>query len=320
MKNYSLPIKKLLAIPFLVTALFFTLGTPKTEAVVSVPTWDGLSIWETIVQQGLDILEELSLEKLMDSWDVLAYTAAQELLNIVTDNTIAWIRGGFNGSPSFDVDPEQLLLGLADSVAGNTANEIRLLADGSFLSGFVSDLANELELSTRSYASAKFAEQIKSPFPSNINPEDFYSSGVNSFEENGGWGAMESALSDAGNPFGMRIITSKELAIRQNEARSVQEKKLERSSGFLDIIDESKCEYPESVQMIMAQNDGMDPASDEAYKRQYCPVSSPGKIAGDQLTQALGIDMERLGFVDNINKIWGALIRQLTTEAVKELF
>ena len=317
MKNYSLPIKKLLAIPFLVTALFFTLGTPKAEAVVNVPTWDALSIWETIEQQLFDIAEELSLEELLISWDTVVYEFGQELLNQVTDNTITWIRGGFNGSPSFDVNPEQLLLGLADSVAGNTANEIRLLADGSFLSGFMGDLANELELSTRSNTSAKFAEQIKSPFPSNINPEDFYSGGKDTFVQAGGWKSLEYALS---NPFGMRVIAGRELALRQEEARSIQEKKLERSSGFLDVIDESKCEYPESVQMIMAQNDGMDPASDEAYKRQYCPVSTPGKIAGDQLTKALGIDMDRLGFVDSANKIWGAVIRQLTDEAVKELF
>ena len=121
MKNYSLPIKKLLAIPFLVTALFFTLGTPKAEAVVNVPTWDALSIWETIEQQLFDIAEELSLEELLISWDTVVYEFGQELLNQVTDNTITWIRGGFNGSPSFDVNPEQLLLGLADSVAGNTA-------------------------------------------------------------------------------------------------------------------------------------------------------------------------------------------------------
>lgn len=321
MKNYFLKHKKNITIPLVIVVTLFTFSAQRADAIiVHDPVHTAFNIFEQIAQRAVGVAADLAQEAARISIDSAAYAAGQALLNQVTDNTISWIRGGFNGSPSFDVNPEQLLLGLTDSVAGRTAYEIRGLTNTSFLPGFLNDLANSVELSTRSNASAKFADKLKSPFPQGVDASSFYNSGINSFEQNGGWESFQASLEDSGNSFGARVLISQELATRQNEALSIQEKKLARSSGFLDIIDESSCNYPESVQMIMTQNAGLDPASDAAYKRQYCSISTPGKIAGDQLTQALGIDMDRLGFVDNINKILGAIIRQLTTEAVKNLF
>lgn len=321
MKNYSLKIKNILILPLVVVVIFFSLNTPRAHAQgIVVPTWDALDIFEQITQSLVRAAADMALQAGRISVDSAAYAAGQLLLNQVTDNTITWIRGGFNGSPSFDVNPEKLLLGLADGVAGNTARQIRGLTNTSFSSTFINDLSNSVELSTRNDASAKFAAQLRNPFPSTINPSSFYTPGANTFQQNGGWKAFEAALEDSGNGFGTRVLVGEELAVRQETAQKIQETKLARSNGFMDIVDTGNCAYPEGQEAFDAIDWEYDPGGKANWQKMYCATKTPGKVVGDQLTKALGVDMDRLGFVDNINKILGAVIRELTSSAVKSLF
>lgn len=327
MQNHLSTMKKIIALPLLVSLLFFSFGTPKAEALVpglTVPTTDGLSIFEQITQTVAANGFNLAQEAMRISADSVAYAAGQALLNQLTDNTISWIRGGFQGSPSFDINPEKLLTDLADSVAGSTARQIRGLAICDFDPTFKNDLANMVELSTRSDANNKFAAQVQCPFPSlNFSTSGFYSGASNAFQQNGGWQAFEASLSDRGNAFGVAIIANQELIARQQSAQDVQEKKLARSSGFLDIIDTNDCTYPEGQAAFDAIDWTNDPQGRAIYQRMYCNTKTPGKIAGDQLTKALGVNMDKVGFVDNVNKILSTLVTALTQSAVsasRELF
>lgn len=321
MKNRFTTTKKIFTLPLVVTTLFFSLNTPKAEALgLAVPSWDGLSILETITQQLADSADEIIQESVRISLDSAAYAAGQALLNQMTENTIAWIRGGYQGSPSFDVNPERLMNDLADSVAGNTARQIRGLALCDFDNTFRNDLANMVELSTRRDAPAKFAAQVQCPFPSTINASDFFRAGARSFEQNGGWDTFERSLSDSGNRFGARVMVSQELIARQDTAQTTQEKKLARSNGFLDIVNTDDCTYPEGQAAFDAIDWSNDPKGKALWQKQYCNTRTPGKVVGDTLTKTLGVDMDKLGLVDSVNKIIGAVINQMISDAKQSLF
>ncbi|HAS84470.1 MAG TPA: hypothetical protein DCS23_00110 [Candidatus Yonathbacteria bacterium] len=315
MNNKTLKIKKFLVLPFVVVALFISLGSPQAQAI-SVPSWDALSIAETITQQAEDMAGEMAQQVARMTLDSMAYTAGQMLLDQVTDNIITWVQGGFNGSPSFAVDPTKLFLDLADAVSGGMASQIRGIATCDFTANFNNDLANMVDLSTRRDAGNKYAYQIRCPFPAlNVNASDFY----NDFNR-GGWSAFEMALSDNGNAFGVAVLTSDELAKRQQEARATQEMRSNWSNGFTDLVDTDECPtMPDEVSGAI-ENDELSIEEKKAYQKAYCKTTTPGKIVGERLGQAVGVDMDRLGFVDNINKIIGAVIKQFTSQAMSGIF
>lgn len=319
MYNSNLIIKKILILPIIVFALFFSPNLPTANAQgVAVPTntmFDIPNVAQSIAQAITRQAADMAMEVARISIDSAAYMAGQMLLDQVTDGIITWVKGGFNGSPSFAVDPTKLFLDLADAISGGMASQIQGIATCDFTANFNLDLANMVDLSTRKNAGNKFANQIKCPFTEtiNINATDFY----NDFSR-GGWMAFETALSDSGNSFGVKVLTSKEHSARQEEARRTQEMRSSWSGGFTDMIDTEDCpSMPAEVAGGLAD---MPPEAVRVYQQAYCKTTTPGKIVGDRLGQAVGVDMERLGFVDNVNKIIGAVVKQLTAQAVTGIF
>lgn len=304
--------------------------------------------------------------------DCLIYGGGQILLNNMTESTIKWIKGGYNGPPLYAVDPNKLFLDLADAVTGGLAREIRSIEMCNFTGTgkqFQNDLANSLELSTRSNASSKFADQLRCPFSSvadprlcnyppevranldkldaralafyqnlyckQINPEQAAGAFYRDFR-NGGWRAMESTLSDSGNPLGTVIQASRELGERTDQAVKTEEQKLGWNSGFLNVPDESKCNYPGNLGALIGASELLDqeggtgtmtdyiPSGARAlYKQQYCETLTPGKAVETELSKTLGVKLDRVGFADSLSKIFNAFVDQLTkdaTDSAKGLF
>lgn len=260
---------------------FFSLGAPRASALIFVPTNDALLNVSTDTHLGFQDVAKMGMDAAM-------YAIGQAMLTSITDSTVNWIKGGFNGNPTFATDPTALFLDVANTVSGGMSNQIRGIATCNFTPNFNSALANAIDLSTRSGANAKFNDQITCPFPTNINPADFYGD----FSK-GGWTAFESSLSDSGNPFGTTWLASKELALRQEEAQSIMDKKLNWASGFLST---EECS-------------GTDPITGTPTG---CKTTTPGKTISDTLSKSVGSDMDRMGFADSMNKIVTALVLSLT--------
>ena len=310
-KNFFLP----LIIAIIVVS---PIHTQKASAVgIFVPTNDAMLNVATSLHASFQDVAKMGL-------DTLAYTAAQMALDQITQNTVSWIQGGFNGSPSFAVDPAKLLLNTANAVSGGLASQIRNLPN-TFSPDIALKLSNMVELSTRSGAGNKFAEQLKSPFPATIDPTKFYTN----FD--GGWEGYSAALQDSGNGFGTRIIVSQELNTLQAEAQHIQEQKLSWGNGFLDQVDTSNCDYPPEVNKAMtstltasdtglSSSDALPPEAVKAYQQSYCKTSTPGKTIADTLAQATGMDTQRLNMADNMNKIIAAFVGQITKSVTVGVF
>lgn len=297
---------------FAMIAIFSPIAPGRANAQIPsifVPVYSGIehatkvadATFQNVVSHGLN---------------VLAYTAAQSALDIMTQNTVSWIKGGFNGSPAFATDPGKFFLDVANATSQGLANQIRSIETCNFDPNFNNNLANMVEMATRNGATAKFQDQLRCPFNSspNLNANEFF----RDFNK-GGWKAFEISLSDSGNPFGNNLLASQELIARQMEAKDLKVQQLSWGAGFLPM---EVCE--EVSTNIDAQgafsDDAFGAAGDSSGKTTNCKTTTPGKVIGDQLNTALGTDTARLGLADNMDKIFAALIGELTKSAVQGIF
>lgn len=228
--------------------------------------------------------------------DCLVYGAGQMMLDNLTQNIIGATKTGNGGNPSFAVDLNALLLSVVDKTTGGLANQILGINTCNFSPNFNVKLANQVTLSTRSGATAKFQNQIRCPFPAGASAQNFY----NDFNQ-GGWRAFEKSLSDNGNPFGTGLLASQENQTRQSEVLSVKRDELQQANGF---ISKEEC-------------DGVDSYTGLPI---FCHVTTPGKLIQDQLSHAVGTDMQRLGFADTLSKLISAYVSKWTADTTSGIF
>lgn len=359
MKNKTLA-KKFLTLVLLVSTLFASIPAPKAEAWVDfadlIPDWiqgaatpaavvttggTTVTTGATVVTTGAGVV----VEGTQTAWqifgknalDALAYGVAQRILSALTENVITWIKGGFHGSPSFAVDTQQIIDDIVESAAGDMIREVKNLSVCQFSAdvNFVDDLADSIALSTAKKKKKKFVPTC--PFESNLNFTFGASEFYNDFNR-GGWALFGAALEAGGSPYDVQIATADELERRKQTKTAASDKKLSWSNGFTDIVDTDNCNYPEEMGHLvaiykahkaspssvtpeeLAEIGGIDAASVKAWDAAYCKTTTPGKIVGDQLTKTLGMDMDRLGFADNMNKIISAFLDVMTQKALRGVF
>ena len=286
--------------------------------------------------------------------DYAAYAAAQKLLTQLTNSTVKWIQGGFHGKPSFAVDTKKIATEIADNIAGELVLKIRNLAVCEFTTTYKDDLvkATQIESKTRPYT---YDMKAKCPFKENLEfkASEFYA-GLNTFT----WDAFGSALQDGGSAYSVKTLTAQEKANREATAKAEKDKKQSWSNGFADIKNMKDCNYPPELyaqagdpspegtdnceipatetagfetgqtQKCLTQAQAQqinterfsDPVNAKAFQEAYCPTTTPGKIVGDQLTKTLGVDMDRIGFADNMNKIISAFLDMVMQKTVRGVF
>lgn len=299
-------------------------GEPFTEGL-----WIKTSIATTLTA-GIDS-GMATWDTVRENWlNMLVYNAAQLMLNQITENIVNWIQTGFQGDPSFAVDPKRLFNDLADMVAGDLANQIRGLAVCDFDANFKLNLMNSLLLVQDQ--DSQLSRKLVCPFDI-IDVSSCDSNGQNcrtispaqrveAFSQrftNGLWGAYEQSLRDNGNKFGVALTTRQELDRRTAESQKTQGDKLTQSGGFLDVLDMSSCAYPPEVQARLDSGE-VNSGEKQAIQRTWCKTGTPGSIVSSQLQKTTGLDMDRLGMADNLNKIATAFIQQLARTAIEGIY
>ena len=126
-------------------------------------------------------------------------------------------------------------------------------------------------------------------------------------------------MQENGNPFGVALLTGNELALRSSEKEEVRKQELSWANGFTNIVDTENCNYPSTTRGRYDLNEDGNITKDEwdelvademmtnadvrEYQKIYCKTTTPGKLLGDKLSESTGVDMQRLGLIDSINKI-----------------
>ena len=186
--------------------------------------------------------------------DPIAWMVAKTMVQSMTNSTVAWINGGFNGSPAFIQDPEQFFMKLGDNIAGNF-----IAGPGSPLSALCSPIALNVRLALALNISGggsggSGGSSANNPYTctlsqviNNVNNASVYASVGGSVNVNGasiagfeagdfsqgGWPAF-AALAEPQNSFyGAYLQSSAQLSATINGQQIINQNLLNQGQGFL---------------------------------------------------------------------------------------
>jgi len=161
---------------------------------------------------------------LPSSWDGIAKIAMKVIMKKLTDSTVNWINGGFNGSPAFVTNPGRYFTEIADGLAGEFIG-----GENSPLNFLCTPFANNIKLSLRNnYATS----QGYNPQCTFSDIKGFLDEGFN----RGGWDAwFELTQNPNNNPYDSYLNAQVELNSRIANKLSIAQEELRWGSGFLSF-------------------------------------------------------------------------------------
>lgn len=226
--------------------------------------------------------------------DNLAFTVAKNMVNQMTQSMLNWINSGFEDNPAFVTDLNQLLLTALDDTAGEFIAGLGGI--GEFIcSPFQLDVQFALEMN---YA------QARSGMPSGGDAPGCRLSDIGNNVENFLGGFAEGGLDDwltitsnpQNTPYGAYLAAEAELNLRLRNAAGQELEVTGWGDGFLSS---KVCQAIEGT------------SSDN------CTITTPGRVISEALTFQLSTGPRALIEADEFNEIIGALINQLTLQAMQ---
>ena len=206
----------------------------------------------------------------------------RSLLNTFTAQTIAWINGGFKGSPLFVTNPQGFLTDIADQTIGQFIEGLGPI--GQILcSPFDFQLRLSLNLQ---FGGGGYRQEIGCRLTDiQQNVQKAFTGG--SFGQNGWDNWLNLTAYPQNNPYGAYIKGVNALDVAIIGRQTISLKELDWGKGFLSSVD------PETGE-----------------------VSTPGSIIEGQLTKTLGVEVERVGLAKDLDAIIGALAGQLINQVM----
>lgn len=295
-------IQKILVLPLVAFALFFSMGTPKAEALF-VPVIDPTLI-------GVEEIHNTFQDLIKMAMDAASFAVSQLTLTKLVQNTVAWAKTGNNGNP-FYASPYGSYTALSSGVAGTFSNQIRDSTNiANFGPSFQNNLANQLSLKAPVDSDAQFAARIQDPY-ARVGLD------AQSCNTNFSWDCFYTSLNDSGNPYGVTIMTAEQLRLKQEEAAKIQQEQLANSRGFYHVVDTNDCNYPVGMSTDFT---GVDYSAVENLQQIYCKVKTPGVIVEENLVNAVNTDTPRINQADNMNKLISAVITSLASTITSGIF
>ena len=225
--------------------------------------------------------------------DGIGWAIAKQMVSSMTQSLVNWINSGFQGSPAFITDFNGFLLDALDSVAGEYIKS---------LGGIGEFICSPFKLDVQAALSINYA-QARSGMPS--GPTACTVTGIKDNIENfmqgtmSGWDQWLKVTSNPQNtPYGAYLEAQSKLNIRLINEAGQQKEIANWGDGFLS---KKICE-------------GINGASSGSGK---CTITTPGKVISEALTFQLSTGPRTLIEADEINEIIGALINQLTLQAMQ---
>jgi len=237
----------------------------------------------------------LSSETTGLSWDWVAYTAAGVALKAVTDSIVQWINNGFEGQPGFITDFDKYLQDALDQASGQFFKQF---LSPSMQNAICSPFRAQLNLGLKTKST--FQQRMTCTLSSVMKNATDLSEGV----RGGGWNTWLSVTANPqNNPYGAFITSVDEMFVGQALAKEQAKTESIFNAGFLSM---KEC----------AEYSTADAWTGKKTCIKY-KSTSPGKWVESTLSQATGVDMQRLAVADEIDEILSALISQLLKSLLK---
>ncbi len=225
----------------------------------------------------------------------IAWAIAKQMVSNITRSLINWINSGFQGSPAFVTDLDQMLLDALDQVAGEYI---------SSLGEFGEFICSPFRLDVQAALSVNYA-QARSGMPSGPTENMCTLTGIGSNIENflaGSVDSMDQWLAVTSNPQNTPYGAYLEAEAKLN-AKLVNEagKEIEVARWGEGFLSKKVCQAIEGT------------------NREDCKITTPGQVVSEALTFQLSTGPRSLIEADEINELVGALINQLILQAVQGL-
>jgi len=221
--------------------------------------------------------------------DQAAFLLANTSLETMTQDIVAWVNGGLQGSPLFVQNLSQYLTQIEDLAAEDFFAEL----DGGFFEGpNTGSIRAALEQAFHLAQGSDLADRF-TPLYKNIEQAerfidgDFSAGGFDQFFEV--FGVPQN------NPYLASIDLKAELDKQVDGAREEEKTALDWSDGF------------RSYRECRDGEDGVGCTGD---------VLTPGAVISSQLNESLALGGKRLANADELNEILGAFLTQMVQEAL----
>ncbi|MFZ2038889.1 MAG: hypothetical protein WAV11_03045 [Minisyncoccia bacterium] len=275
--------------------------------------------------------------------DGIAHSLAQMMIRKITQDTVNWINGGFEGSPAFLDNPGEFFANTVDEALGSVLDKAGL--------GWLCDsfgIAIKINLAKRNYryipprcSLSDMVNNVSNSLNnSSISINEGTSGGtVTVGAEDGSrqtgtpgslgkvkvmsWGGfMKNTAKPSNTPIGAMQIAAEEVRETINESVNRLNTELDRGFGFLSwkeckVEGESEC-LEMGVSSIDEEGNTI-PSECIQYSEPKClqeETKTPGSVIQNQLNQSLPSDIKQLEVADEINEILSALMGQVLKQVL----
>lgn len=218
--------KKAHAIPVFETGLALVKSTISAAANVATEVSSGLTAGSTAISAGKDTKDTIEDYVIRP----LALALGRAAIKSITDSTVNWINGGFEGSPAFETDLKRGLRRAADGEAQrfltNLAQNTKI--DSPYVDSLITNIGTAYYLySSKDALAARLKDTLGR---ASQNPAAFR---AGNFQE-GGWDAwFETFSNPANNPIGANMIASQAIAEQISSTINQRVQELAWGKGFL---------------------------------------------------------------------------------------
>jgi hypothetical protein len=235
---------------------------------------------------------ESLLGAIIPSWDGVAKTLARLALTMIKEQTINWIRSGFEGEPLFLQDPEKFFMEMGDQASGVFLEDLgqQMAGDPNY---FCKDFLPKFQLDVGGAGRSQYFRRAQCTMSRAVdNVEDYY----NDFS-NGNWNAFVSMNQRNNNQFGFYMMTLEEQERRREEAENTFKLTSQYGGGYLPTMSCTE--------------------SNAAGCRKFT-IKTPSKAIGDRIGQMVGIDFGDLIAADEVSEVVSAIAQELINYGLRE--
>ncbi len=274
--------------------------------------------------------------------DYAANQLKNSLIHGILKSTTEWVKGGFEGKPTFISDPNQFLQDATDKFVGDIISHSE---STKFLcSNFKIPLKFAINLKFYGKGSKLKTEDVKAPectlssAEQNIknalgDVKNFYTSD-GKVDTNKYWNTfLKKTTNSNNNVYGSYIKLSSDLEKAIDKKNADKKEDIQRGEGFMSI---EKCEGEKSGTysqkssnkicaeklkncLKLATTDSAKKSCNRSAKscassslgKKKCKYVTPGKVISDQVSDVLGMENENLLLADEFDELISALVTQL---------
>lgn len=261
--------------------------------------------------------------------DCIAWAIANAVIEGITEEITKWANSGFDGNPAYVRDIKRHLQRQINDEIGGFIQETQELA---FLcEPFQRQVLTALAVNFDTDGSSSYRNRASCTLDDIINNADDFQDFVDGDFSKGGWrGWIELTQRPQNNPYGSYYLAAQELGGRIGETSSAEQEQVAQGRGFL--TKEACYVYEECTEYQTLEPDEFGPPACLNYETTILTTAipleevpdgatcidvqtvTPGSVIQETLQKTLGLSVDRIIQIDELNEALSTLFTKLFNE------